>query len=121
MTSLPKTSTPKLVLQSTGRGDGSVWVPSSAITGSGGASGITSLTGDVTATGSGAVTAHVIKINGSPLGTTTGATVGYVLAWDGTAWSPSSGGTGNATQIQGKSVSATFPFMTEAHNPNFPQ
>ena len=52
MTSLPKTSTPKLVLQSTGRGDGSVWVPSSAITGSGGAQGAQGAQGNQGANGS---------------------------------------------------------------------
>ena len=108
MSNIPQTNTKGLYLTSTGKGSDAVWTPVSS-SGGGGSSGITALTGDVTATGSGSVAAHVVKINGSPLGTTTGATVGYVLAWDGTAWSPSSGGTGNATQIQGKAVSATAP------------
>jgi len=46
----------------------------------------TSLTGDVSGTIGGTVT--VAKINGSPLGTTTGAATGNVLAWNGSAWSP---------------------------------
>ena len=43
------------------------------------------LNGDVTGT-LGATT--VVKINGSPLGTTTGATNGQVLAFNGTNWAP---------------------------------
>ncbi|MGG5210814.1 hypothetical protein ACQWU4_17990 [Chryseobacterium sp. MIQD13] len=43
------------------------------------------LNGDVTGT---LGTTTVVKINGSPLGTTTGATNGQVLAFNGTNWSP---------------------------------
>ena len=49
-----------------------------------GASSVT-LAGDVTGPSSANT---VVKINGSPLGTTTGATTGYVLSWNGSAWVP---------------------------------
>ena len=52
-----------------------------------GPKGTTSVTlaGDVT----GASSANtVVKINGSPLGTTIGATTGYALIWNGSAWAP---------------------------------
>ena len=48
-------------------------------------SGITALTGDVTASGSGSVAATVAKINGATLGTTT-ATSAHLLIADGSAW-----------------------------------
>lgn len=50
-----------------------------------GGSGITTLTGDVTATGSGTVAATVAGINGTTLGLTT-ATAGNLLIGSGTAW-----------------------------------
>ena len=89
MGNIPNTTTNGLVLTSVGNGSNdSQWAISS---GGGGGSGITQLTGDVTAgPGSGSVAATVAKINGSPLGTTTGATNGYVLTWNSTSgtWVP---------------------------------
>ena len=56
-----------------------------AITGAKAGASTVTLAGDVT----GASNANtVVKINGSPLGTTTGATTGYVLTWNGSAWVP---------------------------------
>jgi len=51
----------------------------------GGGSGITALTGDVTASGTGSVAATVAAINGASLGTTT-ATAGNILIGSGTSW-----------------------------------
>jgi hypothetical protein len=51
----------------------------------GSAGGITALTGDVTASGSGSVAATVAKINGATLGTTT-ATAGNILVGSGSQW-----------------------------------
>ena len=58
-------------------------------------SGITQLTGDVTAgPGSGSQAATVVKINGTALGTLTGATNGYVLTWNSSSstWVAAAGG-----------------------------
>ena len=79
MANVPNTSTSGQVLTSVGDGtNASRWG-----TVSGGGSGITQLTGDVTAgPGSGSQAATVVKINGTALGTLTGATNGYVLTWN---------------------------------------
>lgn len=57
----------------------------SADCGTGSGSGITALTGDVTASGTGSVAATVAKINGVTLGTTT-ATAGNILIGQGSSW-----------------------------------
>ena len=90
MGNIPNTNTPNLVLQSVGNGSNdSRWGTS------GGGSGITQLTGDVTAgPGSGSQAATVVKINGTALGTLTGATNGYVLTWNSSSstWVAAAGG-----------------------------
>ena len=90
MGNIPNTTTNGLVLTSVGNGSNdSQWAVSS-----GGGSGITQLTGDVTAgPGSGSVAATVAKINGTTLGTLTSATNGQVLTWNTSTstWIPSAG------------------------------
>jgi len=85
MGNIPNTTTSGLVLQSVGNGSNdSQWAINSS-------AGSVTLAGDVTgASGSNTV----IKINGSPLGTTTGATDGYVLTWNATSstWVPAVSG-----------------------------
>ena len=72
MPDIPNTGTNGLVLSSVGNGtNASQWITSTG-------GGSTTLAGDVTGP-SGSNT--VIKINGSPLGTTVGATDGYALTW----------------------------------------
>jgi len=54
------------------------------------------LAGDVT----GPSSANTVeKINGSPLGTTTGATSGQYLAWNGSAWVPTTAAAGGVTSF----------------------
>jgi len=72
MPDIPNTGTNGLVLSSVGNGtNASQWITSTS-------GGSTTLAGDVTGP-SGSNT--VIKINGSPLGTTVGANDGYALTW----------------------------------------
>ena len=66
-----------------------------AVTKSSGTTSVT-LAGDVTGP-SGSNT--VAKINGSPLGTTTGATSGQYLAWNGSAWVPTTAAAGGVTSF----------------------
>ena len=54
------------------------------------------LAGDVTGSSSANT---VAKINGSPLGTTTGATSGQYLAWNGSAWVPTTAAAGGVTSF----------------------
>ena len=54
------------------------------------------LAGDVTGPSS---SNTVAKINGSPLGTTTGATTGQYLAWNGSAWVPTTAAAGGVTSF----------------------
>ena len=54
------------------------------------------LAGDVTGPSSANT---VAKINGSPLGTTTGATSGQYLAWNGSAWVPTTAAAGGVTSF----------------------
>ena len=59
--------------------------------------GITSLTGDVTAS-AGDATASVVRIQGRSVASTA-PTSGQVLAWNGTAWTPTTTGGGTVTSI----------------------
>lgn len=59
--------------------------------GTAGAGGITALTGDVSASGSGSVIASVTGLRGRVIATTT-PTTGQVLGWNGTQWEPTSAG-----------------------------
>ena len=123
------TGTPSLPTGTTGvtqtTGDNSTKIATTAfvttaVSGSG--SGITALTGDVTASGSGSQAATVARINGAPIGSMAGvsATAGntYVLTWStssGTAgqWvpaaPPSGGGGGGSTK---SSIVVTAPIVT---------
>ena len=62
-------------------------------------SGISALTGDVTASGSGSVAATVAGLNGTPLGVLSGVTTGELLEWNGTDGFPGSGGSGTVTTV----------------------
>jgi len=62
-------------------------------------SAITALTGDVTASGTGSQAATVARIQGRNV-SSTAPTNGQVLAWNGTAWTPTAaGGTGTVTSV----------------------
>lgn len=85
-----------------------------------GGGGITALTGDVTASGSGSVVATVAAINGATLGTTT-ATAGNILIGSGTTWvskivsgdaTLSSTGSYTVTKINGQSITLANSFTT---------
>ena len=62
--------------------DGSAWAPATDETGSGG---ITDLTGNVSASGSGSVNATVTAVQGQAVSSSSPST-GQVLTWDGTQW-----------------------------------
>jgi len=87
-------------------------------------SGITALTGDVTASGTGSVAATVAKINGVTLGSTT-ATAGNVLIGSGTQWvtNPVSGdvtlGSTGTTFLFGQTglISATLAASANNYSP----
>ena len=84
--------------------NGSAWVPAAATTS-------VTMGGDVTGN-SGSST--VAKINGSPLGTTTGATSGQYLAWNGSAWVPTTAAAGGVTSFNtrtGAVVSAVGDYL----------
>jgi len=87
MPDIPNTGTNGLVLSSVGNGtNASQWVTSS-----GGGSGITQLTGDVTAgPGSGSVAATVVAIQGKTVSTTAPTVDGQLLVWNNTTsqWVP---------------------------------
>ena len=76
--------------------------------------GITALTSDVTASGSGSVASTVVGLQGRAVASTA-PTSGQVLAWNGTAWAPTTGGggggitalTGDVTASGTGSVTAT--------------
>lgn len=81
----------------------------------GGSGGITQLTGDATAgPGTGSQAVVVVKINGSPLGTTTGASVNDVLTWDGSQWVPATPAAGTVTSVgsSDSSISVSNPTTT---------
>lgn len=62
-------------------------------------SAITALTGDVTASGTGSQAASVVRIQGRNV-SSTAPTSGQVLAWNGTAWTPTtSSGSGTVTSV----------------------
>ncbi len=77
--------------------------------------GITALTSDVTASGSGSVASTVVALQGRAVASTA-PTSGQVLAWNGTAWAPTTGGggggitalTGDVTASGSGSVVATL-------------
>ena len=114
MPNIPNTTSPDLTLVSVGNGtNASRWTNATS-----GGSGITQLTGDVTAgPGSGSVAATVAKINGTALGTLTGATNGYVLTWNSSSstWVAAAGGNtlgGYAVNVTGLSTSGQMLFWT---------
>jgi hypothetical protein len=67
--------------------NGTTWISQTPTTG------ITALTGDVTASGSGSVAASVVKIQGTPV-SATAPTTSQVLAYNGTAWAPATASSG---------------------------
>ena len=76
--------------------------------GGGGGGGITSLTGDVTASGTGAVAASVVGLQGNPVasGTLGDAEVGDALTWNGTEWEALPvGGAGGIPATRGLTLS----------------
>lgn len=81
--------------------------------GGGGGSGITELTGDVTASGTGSVAATVARIQGVPVAALAPA-AGQMLGYDGTNWAPAPAGASNAVKIQNIDVSETAPAVGEA-------
>ena len=86
MGNIPNTTTNGLVLTSVGNGSNdSQWAVAS---GGGGGSGITQLTGDVTAgPGSGSQAATVVALRGTPISTTAPSNAQLLIS-DGTTWNP---------------------------------